>query len=476
SAPTAGTVTQPTCATATGSFQITGYTASNTYTFTPSVVSISGTGLVTATAGTYTFTQMNAAGCISTASSNIVVNAQPATPLAPTAGTVTQPTCSTATGSFQITGYSASNTYTFTPSVVSVSGTGLVTATAGTYTFTQTNAAGCISPVSSNIVVNAQPATPSAPTSGTVTQPTCATATGSFQITGYSASNTYTFTPSVVSISGTGLVTANSGTYTFTQTNAAGCISPVSSDIVVNAQPATPSAPTSGTVTQPTCATATGSFQITGYTASNTYTFTPSVVSISGTGLVTATAGTYTFTQTNAAGCISPVSSSIVVNAQPATPSAPTAGTVTQPTCATATGSFQITGYTASNTYTFTPSVVSVSGTGLVTATAGTYTFTQTNAAGCTSAVSSSIVVNAQPATPSAPTAGTVTQPTCATATGSFQITGYTASNTYTFTPSVVSISGTGLVTANSGTYTFTQTNAAGCTSAVSSSIVVNAQ
>jgi hypothetical protein len=38
-------------------------------------------------------------------------------------------------------------------------------------------------------------------------------------------------------------------------------------------------------------------------------------------------------------------------------------------------------------------------------------------------------IVNAQPATPSA-TAGTVTQPTCATATGSFQITGYSASNT----------------------------------------------
>ncbi|MFV8334443.1 hypothetical protein ACNQGK_15020, partial [Flavobacterium sp. GSP14] len=169
------------------------------------------------------------------------------------------------------------------------------------------------SAVSSSIVVNAQPATPAAPTAGTVTQPTCATATGSFQITGYSASNTYTFTPSVVSISGTGLVTANSGTYTFTQTNAAGCISLVSSDIVVNAQPATPSAPISGTVTQPTCSTATGSFQITGYTASNTYTFTPSVVSISGTGLVTANSGTYTFTQSNAAGCTSAVSSSIVV-------------------------------------------------------------------------------------------------------------------------------------------------------------------
>jgi hypothetical protein len=42
----------------------------------------------------------------------------------------------------------------------------------------------------------------------------------------------------------------------------------------------------------------------------------------------------------------------------------------------------------------------------------------------------SSIVVNAQPATPAAPTAGTVTQPTCATATGGSNH-GYTASIIY---------------------------------------------
>jgi hypothetical protein len=62
-----------------------------------------------------------------------------------------------------------------------------------------------------SIVVNAQPATPAAQQQEQL-QPT-QHATGSFQITGYSAS-TYTFTPSVVT-SGTGLVTANSGTYTF---------------------------------------------------------------------------------------------------------------------------------------------------------------------------------------------------------------------------------------------------------------------
>jgi hypothetical protein len=42
----------------------------------------------------------------------------------------------------------------------------------------------------------------------------------------------------------------------------AGCISLVSSDIVVNAQPATPSNQSIGTVTQPTCSTATGSFRL----------------------------------------------------------------------------------------------------------------------------------------------------------------------------------------------------------------------
>jgi hypothetical protein len=89
---------------------------------------------------------------------------------------------------------------------------------------------------------------PSAPTTGSVTQPTCATSTGSFQINGYNASNTYVFTPSVASTSGSGLVTANAGTYTFTVTNAVGCISSASSNITVNAQPATPSAPVAGAI------------------------------------------------------------------------------------------------------------------------------------------------------------------------------------------------------------------------------------
>ncbi|MET2997049.1 hypothetical protein ABXT01_14180, partial [Flavobacterium columnare] len=121
-------------------------------------------------------------------------------------------------------------------------------------------------------------------------------------------------------------------------------------------------------------------------------------------------------------GCTSAVSAQVLINAQPATPNAPLAGAVTHPTCATATGSFQIMGYNSNSVYNFNPAVLNISATGVVTANAGTYTFTETNAAGCTSAVSAQVLINAQPATPNAPLAGAVTHPTCATATGSFQI------------------------------------------------------
>jgi gliding motility-associated-like protein len=122
---------------------------------------------------------------------------------------------------------------------------------------------------------------------------------------------------------------------------------------------------------------------------------------------------TYTFTVTNAAGCTSASSLSATINAQPATPSAPVVGTITQPTCTTATGSVDLSGLPASGTWTVTAtpggSIITGTGTtgtfsGLVT---GTYTFTVTNAAGCTSVASSSAVINAQPATPAAPTGPT---------------------------------------------------------------------
>ena len=69
-----------------------------------------------------------------------------------------------------------------------------------------------------------------------------------------------------------------------------------------------------------------------------------------------------------------------------------------------------------------------------------------------------------------------ITQPTCSIATGSFQIINYDATATYSFSPSVISISGTGLVIVNPDTYivTFT-TNLSGCSaSATTVTVVIN--
>jgi hypothetical protein len=78
----------------------------------------------------------------------------------PTVGPITQPTCTIATGSFQITDYDSENTYVFTPTVLNISEHGVVTADPNTYTFTVSNGAGCIiSDSSEDVVINPGPTT-----------------------------------------------------------------------------------------------------------------------------------------------------------------------------------------------------------------------------------------------------------------------------------------------------------------------------
>ncbi|MBE7686549.1 hypothetical protein F7647_10855, partial [Tenacibaculum piscium] len=126
-------------------------------------------------------------------------------------------------------------------------------------------------------------------------------------------------------------LTTSTNKYRLVTTSTSNTCSEVISDEVLLTVNALPVASITGAVTQPTCAVSTGSFQITGYDSGDTYAFTPSVVGVSGTGLVTANAGSYTFTvtDTDGTGCTSLASSNIVVNAQPATPSAPVVGAVT---------------------------------------------------------------------------------------------------------------------------------------------------
>jgi M6 family metalloprotease-like protein len=174
---------------------------------------------------------------------------------APSVGQITQPSCSLATGSVVLSGLPATGTWTLTrtPGGTTSTGSGVSSTisglAAGTYTYTVTNASGCISVVSANVVINTQPVIPTAPSVGTITQPTCSVTTGSAVLSGLPATGTWTLTrtPGGTTSTGSGVSSTISGlaagTYTYTVTNASGCISVASANVVINTQPVTPGIP-----------------------------------------------------------------------------------------------------------------------------------------------------------------------------------------------------------------------------------------
>jgi gliding motility-associated-like protein len=153
-----------------------------------------------------------------------------------------------------LNGLPATGTWTLTrtPGGTTITGTGTSTTITeladGTYTYTVTNASGCISAASGNVVINAAPGSLSAPIVGTITQPTCAVPIGSVVLNGLPATGTWTLTrtPGGTTTTGTGTSTTITeladGTYTYTVTNASGCISAASANVVINVQPAVPTA------------------------------------------------------------------------------------------------------------------------------------------------------------------------------------------------------------------------------------------
>lgn len=511
SAPVIGTVTQTNCTTSTGSIQLTGLPSSGTWTVTgtPSG-SATGTGTSTTISGlapgSYTFT-VNNGTCSSASSVSTTINPQPSTPTAPIVGTITQPSCSTPTGSVALSGLPSSGSWTVTatPGGVTSTGTGTTGSISGlaantSYTFTVSNGS-CTSTSSTSASLNAAPVVPSAPVVGVITQPTCSTPTGTVALSGLPSSGSWTVTasPGGTTITGSGTTANFSGlnpgnSYTFTVTNSSTCTSTASTSATINTVPGAPGTPVIGVVTQPTCTVSTGSISLSGLPSSGSWvlTTTPGGTTTNGSGTTTTlnglTAGTsYTFTVTNDLGCTSASSSSAVLNPAPATPSAPVLGTITHPTCTVSTGSVELTGLPSSGSWTLTvnPGGTTTTGSGTTGTFSGlaanaTYTFTVTNSDGCTSTSSLTASINAQPVTPTAPVIGTVTQPICTSPTGSVNLSGLPAGTwTITATPGGTIITGSGSSANFSGlapgnNFTFTVTNSAGCTSSASGPVTID--
>src|SRR5678815_5689512 len=356
--------------------------------FTSSAQNPTRANATTADAGTYSVT-ITVNGCVSTAgSTNVVVNATPATPTASNGGPycegatiqLSTPTVSGAT-------YSWTGPNGFISSLQNPTRTNATTADAGTYSVTIT-VNGCTSAAgSTNVVVNATPATPTASNDG----PYCEGATiqlATETVTGatYAWTGPDGFTSNQQKPSRANVTVVDGGTYSVIIT-VNGCASAAgSTNVVVNATPATPTASNGG----PYCEGATISLS-TPTVAGATYSwtgpngFTSSVQNPTRGSATTADAGTYSVTIT-VNGCTSAAgSTNVVVNPTPATPTASNGG----PYCEGATISLS-TPTVAGATYSwtgpngFTSSVQNPTRSSATTADAGTYSVTIT-VNGCTS-------------------------------------------------------------------------------------------
>ena len=409
-------VTQPSCTVATGTIKVTGPSRDTLY------YSIDGQNFSTKgefdslAPGIYHITVKNAI-CNSAVFTD-TIQPQPITPDRPTV-TVTQPSCSSPMGAFVISVQDTSFRYSINNGKNYNTYTKFSGLPEGNYLITARSPGGCVSSPKDTVHIGPSVSVPPR-LKLTVTQPTCNTPTGTILIDTTIADSNLLY-----SINGSNFTSTinypnlQGGTYPVTAKNNTGCASPVDT-VVISTNKITPSAP-SLAVTQPTCAVATGSITVTAPVdqGSNSLSY-----SINGSAWQDSTtfsniaAGKYPVTVRNTDGCVSS-STQAVVNAQPKAPKAPKFD-ITQPTCATGSGTITVSGSDTALSYSINGTTWQ-SGNVFNNLAAGTYDVSAENGPGCVSP-SSTAVINPVPGLPAAPKL-LIAQPTCTVGTGSITVT-----------------------------------------------------
>ncbi|MCY1721142.1 HYR domain-containing protein [Prolixibacteraceae bacterium Z1-6] len=383
------------------------------YTITPTP-----TGLI---AGTHTFTVTDDNGCTTTVDVTIT---QPAAALTATGVESLAVSCFGGNdGEATITPSGGTLPYTITPAQTGLS--------AGTHTFTVTDDNGCTTSVDVTIT---QPAVALTATGVESQAVSCFGGNdGEATINPSGGTSPYTITPAQ-----TGLT---AGTHTFTVTDDNGCTTTV--DVTIT-QPAAALTATGVESQAVSCFGGNdGEATITPSGGTLPYTITPAQ-----TGL---TAGTHTFTVTDANGCTTTVDVTIT---QPAAALTATGVESQAVSCFGGNdGEATITPSGGTLPYTITPAQ-----TGL---TAGTHTFTVTDANGCTTTVDVTIT---QPAAALTATGVESQAVSCFGGNdGEATITPSGGTLPYTITPAQIGLS--------AGTYTFMVADANGCTTTVNVTI-----
>ena len=361
-----------------------------------------GTGTITVTAGTHVFEISDAGGCTATADVTI---AEPSLLIA--VAQVTGSGCSGKSGEALITGSGGTTPY---------SGTGTFSGLSpGLHPFTITDAAGCTASVTADI-----PAASSVKITVNASEILCY---------GGQSEVTVTAAGGVAPYTGTGTFFVDAGFHTFSVVDTNGCSDSVT---VLLTEPKQLSA--SATVVQ-IC---------NGKMAAVTVAATGGTTPYTGTGTFNVPPGTYSYTVTDANGCTA--STSVKVSVSPALTI-----NVTHTPILCAGGKSEVTVTAAGGT-------APVTGTGKFTVGPGVHTFVVTDAAGCSD--SATLVITE----PKQLTAYATVDPGC---------NGKTAKVMITATGGTTPYIGTGTYNVPSGNYTYTVTDANGCTASVSVKVSV---
>ncbi len=322
----------------------------------------------TNTAGTYTVTVTNAKGCSSNASAILSISAKPTVSLS------NQAMCAGGTAvTFDAGAQSAGSVFAWTPNGENTQS--ISAGTAGTYSVTVTNSAGCSNSANATLTVNSKPTV-------NLGNDKAICPGGSTTLDAGSGFTTYTWSGAGNGSSQT-LITSTGGTYTVTVTNANGCSA---SDAVV----VTVNATLNIIIGNDTaiCAGKSITFDANYNGAGVTYNWSgPNGFSASSNPIIANTDGTYQVDVTDPLGCQGQADVKLTINSLPIITVADAA------VCAGKMHSFDAGTFTS---YNWTGPVTGTSRT-LSTNTAGTYTATVTDYNGCQNSDAATLTVNNNP-------------------------------------------------------------------------------
>ena len=449
---------------ATGSATVSGAggTAPYTYSWNTSPVQSTATA-VNLAAGSYTATVTDAAGCLQTITVTIT---QPSALTAAISGTTNVLCFGNATGSATVVANGGAAPYTYSWNSAPVQNTATANALpAGTYIVAVTDANGCVQTTSATIT---QPATPVAANITAQTNVLCfGNSTGSATVSGSGGIPPYTYSWNTVPVQTTSTATIlAAGTYTATVTDANGCGQTATITITQ------PSAPLSASISAQTNVLCygnnTGSATVTANGGTAPYSYSWNTIPVQTTATAAnLPAGTYTVTITDASGC---------VTTQTATISQPPAFTAliassNNVSCNggnNGSASVSVTGGVAPYYYSWN-SIPVQSTASANNLPAGTYTVTVIDANGCSVTATTTIT---QPAalTPTITVANLYCQG-ATDASATVNVTGGTAPHTYSWNTTPIQTNATAN-NLSAGTYTVTITDANGCTSNATATIV----